>query len=144
MRIFGHPVHPAIVHLPIAGWLLAPFADLAFYLSGDPFWVRAAAMLNLAALAFAVPAVVAGAADLTQLRTRPEAAGMAMLHAALMSTATLAAVASAYLRLPFGEPSWSVAAAGASLVAAFATAAGGWCGGALVYAHGLGRRRSKE
>lgn len=41
MAIFGHPMHPIMIHLPLGG-LLAVFAtDLAFVFTQDPFWARA-------------------------------------------------------------------------------------------------------
>lgn len=141
MRIFGHPVHPAIVHFPIAGWILTPLADLVYYVGGDPFWSRGAALANAAALAFAAPAIIAGTVDLRRLKDRPAAAGAAMLHVSLMTFALMASIASLYLRLPFSAPAWSLSAAGLSLAAAAATAVGGYFGGAMVYVHGLGLRR---
>jgi len=46
MRLFGHPLHPALVHFPIAAWLFAPLADAAWWLTADAFFARVALWLT--------------------------------------------------------------------------------------------------
>ena len=41
MAISGHPLHPALIHFPVAALMGLVATDLAFAFSGDPFWARA-------------------------------------------------------------------------------------------------------
>ncbi len=42
MRIFGLPLHPLLVHFPIAFWLTVPVLDLAaIYAGPEPWWTLA-------------------------------------------------------------------------------------------------------
>lgn len=40
MAIFGHPVHPMLVHFPVAALLGLVASDVAFIYTEDPFWAR--------------------------------------------------------------------------------------------------------
>lgn len=63
-RIAGHPIHPMLVHFPIAlflGGLLALFAHMG---TGELFWYRVAYVAFLAGSVTAVAAAIAGAVDL--------------------------------------------------------------------------------
>jgi uncharacterized membrane protein len=40
MAVFGHPVHPALAHFPVAALLGLVASDAAFVYTGDPFWAR--------------------------------------------------------------------------------------------------------
>lgn len=41
MSIAGHPIHPTLIHFPVAALLGLAATDLAFIVTGDPFWARA-------------------------------------------------------------------------------------------------------
>lgn len=41
MAIFGHPVHPMLIHFPVAALLGLIGTDIAYLISGDDFWARA-------------------------------------------------------------------------------------------------------
>lgn len=41
MSIAGHPIHPILIHFPVAALLGLAATDLAWVLTGDPFWARA-------------------------------------------------------------------------------------------------------
>ena len=43
--IAGHPLHPMLIHLPVAALVMLVPADLAFLWTADPFWQRAALWL---------------------------------------------------------------------------------------------------
>jgi uncharacterized membrane protein len=141
LRLFGHPVHPALVHFPVACWVLAPACDAAWLYTGDPFWATAALWLTGAGVALALVAAVAGMMDLAALQGRDDALRTAGRHVLFMSVALTAAIASLIGRLAEAPPEvlglpWFVLA---GAVAALATLTGGWFGGRLVYTHGAGR-----
>jgi uncharacterized membrane protein len=42
LRVFGVPLHPLLVHFPIAFWLVVPVLDIAALLAGpEPWWALA-------------------------------------------------------------------------------------------------------
>jgi uncharacterized membrane protein len=41
MAILGHPIHPMLIHFPVAALVGLMGTDVAFVLSGDLFWARA-------------------------------------------------------------------------------------------------------
>jgi len=143
MRIWGHPVHPALVHFPVAFWTVAAIAYVAAA-AGEAGALEIAKFANGAGLVMAVFAMVAG---LLELRTIDEGSGamrvaswhlMAMagtwlcfLIALLMSTSAQTMIDHATAQL--------IAAAGA-VVGFVLMAVGGWLGGRLVYEFGIGRK----
>ena len=59
--VMRRPVHPVLVHLPMASALLVPFFDLAYLATGRRGLEEAALYLDLVALATAPAAVASGA-----------------------------------------------------------------------------------
>lgn len=138
--MFRHPLHTAIVHFPIACWVLAAAADAVWlFVDADPFFQRAALWLQGAGLVTAGAAVLAGVMDLGGLKTRPKAVSAATTHILLMVSATGAAAASFFGRMQGlieANALWPIYA---SFGAAILVLAGAFFGGELVYRHGFGR-----
>jgi uncharacterized membrane protein len=136
-----HPVHPMLVHAPIACWALTPFFDaMALALKADFFWQSAALMAAIGVAGGAL-AATAGAMDLA--RAQAKVPKLAVAHASLMSGAWIFATIGLIGRVGgdyqaiLPPPWWAVAASGA----AFLTMIGGaWCGGEMVYGHAIGVR----
>ncbi|MBX3429635.1 MAG: DUF2231 domain-containing protein [Hyphomonadaceae bacterium] len=136
-----HPLHPMLVHLPVACWTLTPLCDaLAIGLGQDVFWRAGAIIAAFGAVGGAL-AATAGAMDLP--RAQAKAAKLALVHASLMGTAwTLAVIGllgrvdQTYVALS-PAPWWAITASGAALLVMIA---GAWCGGELVYGRGVGVR----
>ncbi|MGZ4957918.1 MAG: DUF2231 domain-containing protein [Methylomonas sp.] len=40
MSVAGHPIHPMVIHFPVAFLLGLVAADLAYWFLADPFWMR--------------------------------------------------------------------------------------------------------
>lgn len=136
-----HPVHPMLVHAPLACWVFIPVCDaLALTMGRDVFW-QASALLSAFGAAGGALAATFGALDLPRAKER--AARLSIIHASLMSVAWLLASASLFGRLAPNyaaitpAPSWAVAVCGIALLV---TLAGAWCGGEMVYGRGVGVR----
>lgn len=91
-----HPLHPALVHFPVACWTLATAADFVSGWYGEPAWQLAGALLALGCV-LAVPAMAAGLLELPRV---PEGKAMrdVYLHMGAMSLALTLFVCSLLLR----------------------------------------------
>ena len=135
--INGHPVHPMIVPFPIAFLVGTLFADVALFVTADPFWARAGLWLLGAGLVTGVAAAVFGAIDFVSVeRARSLAAGW--MHFIGNAAALLLAGWNFATRL--GEAAAAVAPGGIilSLATAFILVVTGWLGGELAYRHRIG------
>jgi uncharacterized membrane protein len=138
-----HPLHPALVHFPVACWSLATASDFASLRFGETAWQWSAGLLAVGC-GMAVLALVAGLIELVRV---PEGAALrdAYLHMAAMLTAFALFTTRLLLRQEGLQP---LPPDGLALVLdAFgfvALAVGGWLGGRLVYGHGVGRERHQE
>lgn len=136
----NHPLHPALVHFPVACWSLATLADIAgLWWTRWPLWQLAAAML-VVGCAMGLLAAAAGLLELLKLPPEHPAAADANRHMLAALGAWSLYALSLFLRLQGFMPMPPDAPALACSVAGFlALAAAGWLGGRLVYAHGVGR-----
>jgi uncharacterized membrane protein len=136
-RFMGHPIHPMLVPFPIAFFIGAFLADLAFLKLGDPFWATAAFWLLAAGLVGAALAAVAGLTDFLGDR-RIRALGDAWLHMLANVTVVLIELVNLVLRL--GDPVAALPSPGVYLSGAAFLLLGfsGWKGGDLVYRHRVG------
>jgi len=132
-----HPLHPMLVHFPVACWSLAVVADVAGLWFGETAWRWSGGLLAVGC-GMALAAMVAGLMELPHV---PEGAAMrvAYWHMGAMLAAGTLFCARLLLRLEDARP---LAPDTVSLLldaGGFAClAAGGWLGGKLVYRHGVG------
>jgi nitrite reductase/ring-hydroxylating ferredoxin subunit/uncharacterized membrane protein len=122
----GHPVHPAMVAVPIGSWTAASYLDLTF---GDR---RAARRLVGFGVLTALPTALAGANDWTTTAGAERRVGL--VHAVLNDVA-LALFAASWLARRRGNHLRGV---GLSLTATTVLGGAGWLGGHLAYALGVG------
>lgn len=138
-----HPLHPALVHFPVACWSLGVAVDAASFVPSVTVWLEASERWSAGLFAvgclIALPAMLAGMAELPRI---PE--GPAFRETWAHMTAMLTAFALFLGRLVLGldgvqpQPPGGLALTLAAL-GFVALAAGGWLGGRLVYHHGIGR-----
>jgi uncharacterized membrane protein len=135
-----HPLHPAIVHFPVACWSLAVTADFAALRFGEAAWRWAGGLLTVGC----VMALAAMAAGLLELPRVPEGAAMrdAYWHMGAMLLALTLFATCLLLRWDHGQflapDTISLWLDGSGFLV---LVAGGWLGGRLVYDHGVGRGR---
>lgn len=139
MRLFGHPVHPMLVHLPIALWVSATACDGLSLVGVSQAWPLAW-LCMAAGLTAALPAMAAGLADFAGLDEN--AVPTALRHMMLMGLAWSAYLAALLLRsdglavMPTPvPPAMAVGLAGFILLIVGAAQ-----GGRLVYTLGVGVR----
>lgn len=138
-----HPLHPALVHFPVACWSLGVACDAAGLLPAVVGWTGgterwAAGLFGIGCLA-ALPAMLAGLAELPRV---PEGQPLrdTWAHMAAMLSAFALFTARLLLGLDGLRPQAPGAVALLFGVLGFAVlAVGGWLGGRLVYHHGIGR-----
>ena len=141
--MLGHPLHPALVHFPIALLLSATIADLA-WVAGITADTHIAAVLMAAGLAGGLVAMGAGFVD--YIRLDEAVVPHATRHMTVVGLAWLGYGIALYLR----RDSLSVSAAiemptiAMSLLSALLLAFGGWLGGRLVYNFGAGVAARRE
>src|SRR5690554_234492 len=92
MSIRGHPIHPMLIHFPVAALLGLIASDVAFMLSSDSFWARASLWLAGIGAIFGWISGTAGLIDLVSvihLRRLITAWCHAILAVMLLSLASL-------------------------------------------------------
>jgi uncharacterized membrane protein len=133
-----HPLHPALVHFPIACWSLATAGDLASLVWGEPAW-RLAGVLLVAGIGFSVPAMLAGFFELAKVAGENPAIKDVNRHMIAVMCALAFYTASLFLRLQSThliEP--GLLAIALSVLGFALLCVAGWLGGKLVYGHRLG------
>jgi uncharacterized membrane protein len=139
-----HPLHPALVHFPIACWSLATLADGASLWLGAPAWRFAGTMLAIGTAA-ALLAMATGLVESLKVAADGPAARTVNAHIVAVLAAWLCYATSLFLRwqeMTLVAPS----GAGLALSAAgfLALCVAGWLGAQLVYRHGVGVQRAEH
>jgi len=140
----SHPLHPALVHFPVAGWSLATAADVASLWLGEPAWRFAAVSMGIGCVV-ALATMAAGLWEFAKLHDGNPALPLANRHM-LCALAAFCAYATSLL-LRYGQHAWhapGMPALAASVVGFVLLGITGWLGGQLVYAHGVGVSRERD
>jgi uncharacterized membrane protein len=135
--VSGHPLHPAIVHFPIALLLSASAADLA-WVAGLTSDAHIGAVLMAGGLAMGLVAMGAGLLDFTKLNEA--VVPHAVRHIMAVGLAWLGYGIALYLRRDALQGASSIGSASLALsfVSALVLCVGGFLGGRLVYTFGAG------
>jgi uncharacterized membrane protein len=137
-----HPLHPALVHFPIACWVLAVPCDVAGWLHVPQAWY-AAYFLILGGVILAVPAMLAGMPDLMKLKNNKTVLAVAYRHMALIGSAWIFYLASLMLRMEMPMAAPGMAATACATAGLVLLLMGAWHGAELVYSYGIGIRRRR-
>lgn len=137
VRLAGHPIHPMVVHFPVALWTVAVAADVGGWAWRDPvLWTLSFYGQALGDFAGAA-AILTGWLEFTTIPRASPAQDAAAGHMVAMCSAWLAFLVSLALRsYPPRAPStmWPTVIAIAGWLA---MAGGAWLGGKLVYRFGI-------
>lgn len=136
-----HPLHPALVHFPVACWSLATACDLASVLWSGVHWQLAGVLMAIGTLVATV-AMAVGLIELPDLEPGSAPSRDARRHMLLAACAWSCYAGSLLLRVEGGalvRPGPLAIALGS--LGFMALCGAGWMGGKLVYVHGIGVRR---
>lgn len=136
MSVAGHPIHPMLIHFPVAFLLGLVGTDLAYIYTADPFWARVGLWLAGAGSLGGWLAALAGLVDLVLVRHIRNLA-IAWIHA-LLAVMTLSLASFNWL-LRFNDESgfnpWGLYL---SLLTAALITGTSVLGGQMVYGHAVG------
>ncbi|MGN6367717.1 MAG: DUF2231 domain-containing protein [Phycisphaerae bacterium] len=138
-RWLGHPLHPALVHLPIALWLTSLLFDVLAdcNVGGTPL-VRAAFWAIALGLLSTLLVVPTGIAEWTEIKPQKPAWKLALWHMLLNVGVTLLMLASLILRwvTPLADHP-PLAALLLNIAGNVILLFSGYLGGRMVYEHGI-------
>jgi uncharacterized membrane protein len=136
---YGHPVHPALVALPIGAWVASVVFDVASLLVSDGrFLVEGARWLIALGVLGAVVAALAGFLDLVAIPGGTRAFRIAIAHMSVNLVVTALFGVGFALRAGSTDQEqvgWGPLAL--SAVALAGLAVGGWLGGTLAFRYGV-------
>jgi uncharacterized membrane protein len=130
----GHPIHPAVVPLPIGLLSAAAMSDVAHLLTGERFFSRASRWLLGGGLVSGLVAAAIGLVDFTTIRAARGPLGMA--HAG--GNAVILAMSALSLVLRARTRDTPTPAAVLTLLGAALLAVTGWLGGELAFRKRVG------
>lgn len=136
ISVFGHPLHPMVVPLPIAALLGAFVTDLVFLSTQDTFWSRLSFILLAVGLITGAVAAVLGLLEAASLQ-RARSSGTVWMHGLGNVVAMIASAGNFKIRWE-ADGLWvpsGVYLSGAVAVLLLITA---WLGGSLTFKHGIG------
>ncbi|MFZ1712910.1 MAG: DUF2231 domain-containing protein [Nitrosomonas sp.] len=136
-----HPVHPMLVHFPLATWFLATIADIASFIFTNEQTGWVAGVLLVTGTGTALPAMMTGLLELGKIDQQSPVMKVVNQHMILIMISWSFYAISLFLRLDGTQiESPGLAAIAFSILGFFLLCSAGWKGGKLVYEHGVGVR----
>ena len=135
----NHPLHPALVTIPIGAFALTLIGDIAYVVTKNPAWYEFSKIALCIGVISALVAAVAGFIDYFGVKMSAAGARLARTHMILNLVGVVLFAVSWWLR---GEGTaadgqWPLAF-GLSTVAFLGLGASGWIGGKMVFEHKIG------
>jgi uncharacterized membrane protein len=135
---YGHPLHPALVAVPIGAWIASLVFDVASHMvAGPQFLTQGSRWLIALGVLGALAAAAVGFLDLFAIPTGTRAFRIALLHMSINLAVTAAYGAGFVIRAgqQDGPVGWGPLALSAAALAALSVA--GYLGGELAYHYGV-------
>ena len=136
---FGHPLHPAITDVPLAGWMLTAVFDVIWLISHTPWAAYAAFVTVIVGLLGALGAIVTGLTDWSDTYGAERRVGLN--HAIFNACATVLYLVSFILRLLAG-PGDGIVAVILGFVGLASVIYAANLGGDMVFIKGTGVNRT--
>jgi uncharacterized membrane protein len=144
----GHPLHPALVHIPTALWPAALLFDIISRTGlGGPIPVQISYYAIMAGVLVALVAAVTGLADWADIKPEKPAKKIGLVHMVLNLTVTALFALNLWLRAQLPPPTDAVPLTliGLTLIGNLILMVSGYLGGRMVYDHGISvARHNKE
>jgi uncharacterized membrane protein len=135
---YGHPLHPALVAVPIGAWIASFVFDVASHLVSKPgFLTQGSRWLIALGVLGALAAAMVGFLDLLAIPTGTRAFRIGLVHMSINLTVTVAYVAGFLIRggAGAGPVGWGPLVLSAAALAALGVS--GYLGGELAYHYGV-------
>ena len=133
-----HPLHPAIVHFPIACWVLATFGDVASLWFGRQAWWWSGITLWIGTIT-GILAMITGMIELLKISNRQQTLKTAERHMQLMLLTWFFYAASLFTRTDqFTLQAPGTIEISLSCLGLLSLFIGAWFGAQLVYRHKVG------
>lgn len=143
----GHPLHPAIVHVPVGAWIVALVIDLVVQNDAESGPAAHLAMYCvIAGLLGALFAVPTGTADWASIKKEKPAWKLGLAHMALNLVAAAVWAANLGLRWQSLETTDPITApiVGTSLAGTVIVVVSGYIGSLMVFDHGVSVARQSK
>lgn len=140
------PLHPMLVHFPIACWGLSTMLDISSIVGNVEIIKMLAMYLNGFALIFLLPVLLAGALEL-KFENWDDVKAVSVLekHVVLVLTASILYGSSFYWKLKFSsEINYCSPSLYLSIIGFMVLMIGAHYGGTLVYRYGIGQRKNSN
>lgn len=134
---YGHPLHPAVVTIPIGAWLSSVVLDIAALTTDNPALAEASVWVIGIGIVGAVLAAILGATDLSRVPKGTRAFKTGATHATLNTVGLVLFAISFWIRLGADTNTVPISAFVLSIVAIILVGASGWLGGKLAYTYGI-------
>lgn len=146
LRIGGHPLHPALVHFPVACWSAVPLMDVLYLTLHNPVWWQLSWWLLAIGCLTALAAMTAGMLDLLALAAEHPAQAVAQRHLLVMGSVWCVFLLDLLLRPRVGViPGWAAwTGLALSVLGWIGLLAGAYAGARLVYEFGVGQAGGHE
>ena len=138
--IGDHPIHPALVAIPIGAFVLAFIGDIATSTTQSQFWYSFALCCIGIGILGALFAAIFGFVDYFSVPMTPRVKNLATSHMVLNLTAVVLYIVSFLLRMndaAFQTGRWTFVMA-LEVIALVILATSGWIGGQMAYVHRVG------
>ena len=138
--IGNHPIHPALVAIPIGAFVLALIGDIATTATQSGFWYTFALACIGIGIVGALLAAAFGFIDYFSVPMNPRAARLATIHMSMNLIAVVLYIITFFLRLnaaAFQTSRWGGAMA-LEVIALVILGTSGWLGGQMAYVHRVG------
>lgn len=139
-----HPIHPILVHFPVAAWFFTTVGDIASLFMGEQVGWVAGVFLVIGTIT-AIFAMIAGLVELTKIDQQSIAMKIANQHMVLAMVSWSFYTVSLFLRLDgttLTQP--GNLAILLSVIGLVVLCVAGWKGGQLVFEHGVGIRKNDQ
>jgi uncharacterized membrane protein len=143
----GHPLHPALVHIPTALWPAALLFDLLSWTDlGGPIPVQISYYAIFTGLVVALVAAVTGLADWSDIKPDRPAKKIGLTHMVLNLTVAALFALNLWLRaqLPTSTDAVPLHLIGLTLLANLILMVSGYLGGRMVFNHGISVARHNK